>query len=78
MRKMEIDQMKRREHGIVKRKSLLKSNLAFVMAIALVVGAVPIDGLVPVAKADGPDQGQHHLVLFLEAWPETCRSVCRS
>ena len=55
---MERDQMKRREHGIVKRKSLLKSILAFVMAIALVVGAVPIDGLVPVAQAAGQENGQ--------------------
>ena len=55
---MERDQMKRREHGIVKRKSLLKSILAFVMAIALVIGAVPIDGLVPVAQAAGTENGQ--------------------
>lgn len=55
---MERDQMKRREHGIVKRKSLLKSILAFVMAIALVVGAVPIDGLVPVSQAEEPEAGQ--------------------
>ena len=39
-------------------KNLLKSMLAFVTTIALVLGAVPIDGLVPVAKADEPEGGQ--------------------
>lgn len=34
-------------------KSLLKSIIPFALAIALVAGAVPINGLVMVAKADG-------------------------
>ena len=34
-------------------KNLLKSMLAFVTTIALVLGALPIDGLVPVAQAAG-------------------------
>ena len=39
-------------------KNPLKSMLAFVTTIALVLGALPIDGLVPVAKADEPEGGQ--------------------
>ena len=39
-------------------KNLLKSMLAFVTTIALVLGALPIDGLVPVSQAEEPEAGQ--------------------
>ena len=39
-------------------KNPLKSMLAFVTTIALVLGALPIDGLVSLAQAAGPEAGQ--------------------